>query len=528
MKSSTINIRKTIITAILFAALAMLAGTAPAWASTQTDAAGNTLAIGGTAAAGVTLHVTMTGVNQELYTTDPAQIPDQQSLADGTVLYMPEQFIWSGAYGSGETISLTNDALVVRQADANSESEPAPAVDQAEPTPEADQSEPAPAFGELDVVLPYVGTGNFTGVFRQYQLQTDAEGVRSWVAGDTSLVRDKLTIKGRVLYDAGKGTFKNGNSVKTKYYTNGAKLTGRPTPKAKKKFFLGWYTKKNGGKQITGKMKVHFGKKQTVRYYAHWETKGEKSPVISYKGKNATRIPVLCYHRLCSPSEKRKHRGSFSSLFMSETKFRQEMKWLHDHHYTTLSMKEFYLWHQGKIKVPRKSVVITFDDGMYSIIKYGLPILEKYDMKATMFMIGKAVPNKTNKRPTRYGTYHTTGRDVIDYVSKKYPDFEFQSHTWGLHVRTGSGAGYAKTKSYNYQKKDFEKMYKKFGYEYLAYPFGHYTSRTIRAAKKGHIKMAFTYGSNTWATRSQGRYTIRRIKADGDESLSRFTRWFYK
>lgn len=34
----------------------------------------------------------------------------------------------------------------------------------------------------------------------------------------------------------------------------------------------------------------------------------------------------------------------------------------------------------------------------------------------------------------------------------------------------------------------------------MAYPYGKYTNKTIAAAKASHVKMAFTYGTNTYAT----------------------------
>ena len=117
------------------------------------------------------------------------------------------------------------------------------------------------------------------------------------------------------------------------------------------------------------------------------QTKAVKSK--SYKGKNATRIPIITYHRVISDKEKKKIKGKNSSLFISVSMFRKQMRWLHKHNYRTISTQEFYDWYTGKIKLPKKSVLITFDDGSYSVMKYALPVLKKYNMKATFFIIGK-------------------------------------------------------------------------------------------------------------------------------------------
>ena len=203
------------------------------------------------------------------------------------------------------------------------------------------------------------------------------------------------------------------------------------------------------------------------------------------------------------------------------------MKWLHKHKYRTISTEEFYLWYTGKIKLPKKSVLITFDDGSYSVIKYGLPILKKYNMKATIFMIGKKTRKKTRTKVMRTKSYACIGRDVMKKVQEEYPNLEFQSHTYNMHRKIG-GTAALKRVSYDKQKKDFQKMYDKYGYRFLAYPYGKFTSRTIKAAKAAKVKMAFAYGTNAYATKKQSRYQIKRIKISAGAPMRRFTKWFNK
>lgn len=245
----------------------------------------------------------------------------------------------------------------------------------------------------------------------------------------------------------------------------------------------------------------------------------------SYDGKNATKVPVIAYHMLVSNKNKKKNFNRKSSLCISQGKFKKQMKWLHDHNWRTLSMEEFYLWHQGKIKVPKKSVVITFDDGDYSVIKYALPVLKKYNMRATMFMVGNQTKAKTKKSVNRRGRCKRTGVDVMKQVQATYPNFEFQSHTYAMHSRR-NGKSKAVRFSEARQMKDFKRQQKKFNYTYLAYPFGSYSKKTINAAKANGIKMAFTYGKNAYAKKSQSVYKIRRIKIAANDPMRKFTRWF--
>ena len=73
----------------------------------------------------------------------------------------------------------------------------------------------------------------------------------------------------------------------------------------------------------------------------------------------AERIPILAYHKIVPAGTEFE-----SSLLIAEDTFEEQMKYLHDEGYTTLTPDELCEWYDGK-KFPEKSVMITFDDGYY-------------------------------------------------------------------------------------------------------------------------------------------------------------------
>ena len=227
--------------------------------------------------------------------------------------------------------------------------------------------------------------------------------------------------------------------------------------------------------------------------------------------KNAKRIPVITYHRVVTDKQKESAEFRGSSLAISKSTFEKQMKWLHKKGYRTISCEEFYLWHQGKLKLPKKSVLITFDDGHKGVADNALPVLKKYDMKGTAFLIGRST-YKNKKKSISF--------KKMKSIQESYPNLEFQSHTYNLHNRNKVNS------KYEVFLKDAKKQKKTYGFEYLAYPFGSYTPQMIKAYKNAGIKMAFTYGENKYATRKQNLYKIRRIKISGNESFSQFKRWF--
>lgn len=245
----------------------------------------------------------------------------------------------------------------------------------------------------------------------------------------------------------------------------------------------------------------------------------------SHKKRDAKRIPIITYHRVVSDKEKSKHLKD-DMFSISSSVFKKQMRWLHKHHYRTISAQEFYDWYKGKIKLPKKTVMITFDDGNYSVIKYALPSLKKYKMKATFFIIGEYIQDLTNTESNN-GRYHHIGQDVIDQEIKAYPKLKFQSHSYGLHHQI-EGKPTALSAAYDMQEADFTAMYDRYGYTFLAYPYGAYTNETIEAAKAGHMQMAFTFGKSGYATRKQNCYAIRRIDTSANQSMKKFCKWFKK
>lgn len=198
--------------------------------------------------------------------------------------------------------------------------------------------------------------------------------------------------------------------------------------------------------------------------------------------KNASKITTLCYHRIYDSN----HKCNDLYICKSKSNFEREMKYLSDNSFFTLTMEEMHLYLTKKIQVPRKSVVLTFDDG--TLFELGIEILEKYDLHGTGFI--------------KTGTFS-------DYTVYESPNFELQSHTDKMHK-----AGTCPIERVNQQgggilclkestvlsdlKLSREKLN---GAIALAYPFYDYNNRAIELVKKAGFKLAFI-GANNVAGRA--------------------------
>ncbi|WMJ69947.1 polysaccharide deacetylase family protein [Stenotrophomonas sp. 24(2023)] len=92
---------------------------------------------------------------------------------------------------------------------------------------------------------------------------------------------------------------------------------------------------------------------------------------------DARTVPVLMHHHV-SPSP--------GMITVSPENFESQIAWLAEDGWTSLTLAQYAGFLAGK-PVPRKSIVITFDDGYLDNWVYAHPILQKYGMRATVFVV---------------------------------------------------------------------------------------------------------------------------------------------
>jgi tetratricopeptide (TPR) repeat protein len=121
-------------------------------------------------------------------------------------------------------------------------------------------------------------------------------------------------------------------------------------------------------------------------------------------------VTVLVYHGI-TPFERDPMLAY--SVHMGLPVFMDHIRALKDAGYTPVTIGQVAAWYQRNEPLPKKPVMITFDDGRLDSFRFGDPVLQKYDMKATMFLIMDAVEGHM---PAAYASwkqiheYHDTGR----------------------------------------------------------------------------------------------------------------------
>ncbi len=91
----------------------------------------------------------------------------------------------------------------------------------------------------------------------------------------------------------------------------------------------------------------------------------------------ANTVPVLMYHHV---------RPGGGMIATTPEHFEDQLRWLARRDYRTLSTAEF-LQHLRQGGAPHRSVLITFDDGYLDNWVYAAPLLRRYGMRATVFIV---------------------------------------------------------------------------------------------------------------------------------------------
>ena len=134
------------------------------------------------------------------------------------------------------------------------------------------------------------------------------------------------------------------------------------------------------------------------------------------------RLTILMYHHIV-PDD-----GPVNGMTVTVSRFEEDVKWLKAHGYASVLPREL----AAGDPLPRKAVMITFDDGYASNYTYAFPILRQQNMKAAIAVVGRVVD--------------ADDEAYLDWDMCREMDasglVELGSHTYDLHNLDGRGGSY--------------------------------------------------------------------------------------
>ncbi len=258
-----------------------------------------------------------------------------------------------------------------------------------------------------------------------------------------------------------------------------------------------------------GAREVWFG---FVSRYGFWL--GVRSAMSRAEWWQATRgVPVLMYHAFTDSETP-------SRYVMAKRSFARQMRLLAALRYRAISFEQLGELIRERRPLPRRTVVITIDDGYRDNFEIAHPVLRRHDFAATIFLVSQRLGASNDwgdKGPVN-------GRPTLSL--EQIETMRAEGVHFGAHTRTHcrlSEASHAEIETQIGGSR--EDLTAALGEEVdtFAYPYGLYNERAVRATGGAGFLAACT----TWvrpARLGDDPLRIPRIEVEGTDSTLRFLR----
>ena len=215
--------------------------------------------------------------------------------------------------------------------------------------------------------------------------------------------------------------------------------------------------------------------------------------------RDADGVPILIHHRVDD--------ADTNPTTLKVADFEAQIKFLIEDGYKVISPDDLLdAWEKGKV-LPAKPIVLTFDDGHKDIYKNVFPILQKYNVRATVFLV----------------TDHIGMNDYLTWDEARALQaggfVDFQSHTMSYKDLTTLRGDKLWNEIYG-SKQAIEWALNKPA-KYIAYPEGKYTRDAEDTSKELHFRAGFIedYGL---AKHDENNFIVTRIPVLGTNNNTLF------
>ncbi len=144
-------------------------------------------------------------------------------------------------------------------------------------------------------------------------------------------------------------------------------------------------------------------------------------------------VPIIMYHSILKDEDMR------GEYVVSPAQVERDMQYLQENGYTAVFVNDLIRYVNYGGELPEKPVVLTFDDGSYNNMTYLLPLLEKYDFKASLSVVGSYTVKASESGEEPNPAYSYLSFDDINSM-RESGYVEFCNHTYDMHSlgqRTG-------------------------------------------------------------------------------------------
>ncbi len=137
-------------------------------------------------------------------------------------------------------------------------------------------------------------------------------------------------------------------------------------------------------------------------------------------------VPILMYHQVLDLPSK------LGKYVVSPRELESDLKYLSDLGYETVTVSDLVEFSKGLRALPKKPVMLTFDDGYQTDYLNVFPLLKKYNMKAVFSIVGAYTERYSTPGIDKHINYAHLCWDEIEEMESSGL-CEFQNHSYDMH-----------------------------------------------------------------------------------------------
>lgn len=226
-------------------------------------------------------------------------------------------------------------------------------------------------------------------------------------------------------------------------------------------------------------------------------------------------LPVIMYHDI--------KKSSAGKDIINPSEFQSDLKYLKEHNYTSVTMKDVIDYVYEDKPLPENPIMLTFDDGYLTTYRYAYPLLQEYNTRIVLSIIGKSTDDFTR-----------VGDDHLQYAHLTWPLLnemmesglvELQNHTYNLHTTRAGRVGCKQKRGESISayeavlSEDVMKLQKEVAEmtgtapTTFTIPYGEYNENTIEIIRKLGFQAALTcdYGINKITKEKETLFYLKRV-----------------
>lgn len=207
-------------------------------------------------------------------------------------------------------------------------------------------------------------------------------------------------------------------------------------------------------------------------------------------------------------------------LRVTPEQFDKQIAWFKNNHFTFLKASDL-----ASDNIPRKSVIITFDDGYEDNFRCAFPILKKYGALASIYLVN-------NRFEQNWASDRASGKEAVELNDQAMLShgqvremlasglIEIGGHTLN-HVRLNCLTEEDQWQEIHHSRIQLQELYG-ISCDSFAYPFGYFNDESVSLVEKAGYSCALTTEDGTDHFPADNPYCLKRIMISGNDKYWKF------